>query len=122
MAGRNGTTAAVVDAQVVHDFDALLDEVTANDPLDIVFTLKGVTFTIPMPLKWSDEALRLQSELVAGDDDDERTTNPAAMVAFAQELFGDQYPRYIELGGTAMKFNRVLPRMLGVEVGESSAS
>jgi hypothetical protein len=116
MAGRNGTS-DTVEAQIVHDFDALLDEVKANDGPPILFNFKGDRFTIANPLDWPDEVLRLQSVVAS-----QGTSVPAALVSLAEELLGDQYPRFTELGGTALKLNRVLDRMLGVSVGESSAS
>jgi hypothetical protein len=117
MTGRNGTSAAVVEAQVIHDFDALLAEAQTNDSPPIVFTFKGDQFTIPAPLEWSDEVLRLQSVVAS-----EGMSVPAALVSMAEALLGDQYPRFTELGGNALKFNLVLDKMLGSSVGESSAS
>jgi hypothetical protein len=115
MAGRNGASADVVEAQVVHDFDALLNEARASDKPAAVFHMAdGTTFTIPQPVEWSDEVLRLQAEVQAN--------NTAAMVSLAEELLGDQYPAFVERGGSAMKLSRILDKLLGASVGESSAS
>lgn len=118
----NGTVdAPVVEAQVVHDFDALLDEVRAGDeaPALIKFTVQKGTakeqdFTIPSPLDWPDEVLRLQQAAAM--------ENTAAMVSLAEELLGDQYSEFRAAGGSALRLWRVLPKMLGLSVGESSAS
>lgn len=109
----NGDHTTVIDRKVV-DFDALLDEARAGDPPEVVFSFKGTEFTISPPLEWSDELVRLQASAEGG--------NMAALVSFAEELLGDQYVRFYELGGSAIKLNRVLDKLLGVSVGESSAS
>jgi hypothetical protein len=119
MASRNGTTA--VEAQIVHDFDALLAEVRSNDGPPILFNMGAERFTIPNPLDWSDDVLRLQS-VVAAEGPEGQAAVPGAVVALAEALLGDQYAKFEECGGSALHLSRVLPRMLGTPVGESSAS
>jgi hypothetical protein len=115
MASRNGTSA--VEAQIVHDFDALLAEARSNDGPPILFNMGAERFTIPNPLDWPDEVLRLQSVVAS-----QGSSVPAALVSLAEALLGEQYAKFRECGGTALALNRVLDKMLGASVGESSAS
>jgi hypothetical protein len=112
----NGDATVVVDRKVI-DFEALLNEARSGDAPPVVFDLKGTEFMIPPPLEWSDEALELQTAAARQD-----ANSPAAMVGLAKELLGGQYAKYRELGGTALNLSRVLDKLLGVSVGESSAS
>jgi hypothetical protein len=114
---KNGSAAtALEEERIVFDFDALVAEARAKErPAAAFHTQDGTEFEIPSPLDWSDEVLRLQSAA-------QRTQDPAVVVALCEALLGDRYADFTERGGSAMKLNAVLPKMLGGTVGESSAS
>jgi hypothetical protein len=98
MASRNGTSA--VEAQIVHDFDALLAEVRSNDGPPILFNMGAERFTIPNPLDWPDEVLRLQSVVASGRA---KRRFRRRLVSLAEALLGDQYAKFEECGGTALR-------------------
>lgn len=105
------------EEQAVADFDALLDEARADLPPAIQFRLGGEVFTVPSPLDWSDELLDKQTAAAANPD-------AADIVGLAKEFLGDdQYARFCAAGGSAMKFQLVMPKLMrGATMGESAAS
>lgn len=116
-ASRNGSAPAVaVDEQAAQDFDALLEEARADLPSAVVFHKGGETFTVPSPLDWSDELLDIQTAAAANPD-------AADVVGLAKAFLGEeQYARFVSVGGTAMKFQLVLPALMKGAMGESAAS
>jgi hypothetical protein len=106
-----------VAAPAVPDFDALVAEVRTTAPKGASFVLKGREFHITSPLDWSDEMLARQAEAAAHPD-------TADVVGLAVDFLGgpDEYEAFRERGGTAMRLQMVLPKLMGASMGESSAS
>lgn len=87
------------------DVDALFDEL---DKTAITFPLRGETFILPGPGDWPDGAI----EAVKDDD----------IVGLARALFGEQYDRFVAVGGRASRLTDVFKMVYGVDLGELSAS
>lgn len=103
--------------QIVHDFDKVVSEATKNGDADaIVFQLDGQRFVLPAPLDWPDEVIELQ----AAAANDPGLANP---VALAKAYLGEeQYVRFQQAGGNAMRFMRFFEQVMNGTPGESPAS
>lgn len=64
----------------------------------------GLEFTIPAPECWPDEL----AALAAGNDS----------VGMAQALLGDEYPLFVEAGGSAALLGAIVADEFGVTPGE----
>jgi hypothetical protein len=105
------------DPRVVHDFNAVLAEIAAddNDTGATFFRVGDREFTIPSPLEWSDEVVEIQAAAA-----EKKPVNP---VAFAMALLGDdQYAEFKAVGGSSMKFMKFFGQIMGGDAGESPAS
>lgn len=89
----------------VYDADALMAEF---DHESKQFRLGGQVFDLPHPSSWSDDTL----EASARED----------IVQACRLIMGDDYDRYKEAGGNAMFLNKLVAKMFGAEMGESSGS
>lgn len=93
------TTPAAFDAT------ALLDEIH-NETRP--FTLNGEEFQLPAPTAWPDEAFAAASR----DDP----------VTASRVILGDEYDRFVKAGGNALFLQRLVEKLHGAPMGESSAS
>lgn len=89
-----------------YDADALLNEMKADGR---PFVLGGETFLLPAPTVWPDEAFAAASK----DDP----------VTASRIILGDaEYERFVAAGGNALFLQRLVEKLHGASVGESSAS
>jgi hypothetical protein len=90
----------------VFDASALLDEIKADAR---PFSLNGETFSLPAPTAWPDEALA--------------AANSEEPVTASRLILGDeQYARFTAAGGNALFLQRLVAKLHGASVGESSGS
>jgi len=89
-----------------YDATALLDEVHAEAQ---PFVLNGEEFMLPSPTAWPDEAF------AAASLDDPVTASHV--------ILGDkEYARFVKAGGSALFLQRLVEKLHGAPMGESSAS
>jgi hypothetical protein len=89
----------------VFNADSLLDEI-AEEALP--FEFKGEDYTCPAPSGWPDEVF----EAIKADD-------PPTV---ARLILGEDYERFRAAGGSAQLFQRIVAKLHGVGMGESSGS
>ncbi len=87
------------------DATALLDEVHAEAQ---PFILNGEEFLLPAPTAWPDEAFA--------------TASLEDPVATSRLILGDDYDRFVKAGGNALFLQRLVEKLHGASMGESSAS
>lgn len=93
------------DSAEVFEADSLLEEMkAAGRP----FVLGGETFVLPAPTAWPDEAF----ERARSDDP----------LGASRLILGDDYDRFVAAGGNSLFLQRLVEKLHGASVGESSAS
>ena len=86
--------------------NTFLASLTPEQKSKATFEFKGETFFLPSPTSWPDEVIQEYDPVKI-----------AAMI-----LGDDDYARFTGLGGSAMFLQRIVERLFGAIVGESSAS
>jgi hypothetical protein len=88
------------------DASAMLAEIRAEGR---PFTLNGETFTLPAPTAWPDEAFAA-------------ATNNDPVTASRLILGDEEYARFSAAGGNALFLQRLVEKLHGSPMGESSGS
>lgn len=99
---------AKAKATVAEPFDAtaMLEEVQADARL---FVLNGEEFLLPAPTAWPDEAFQ--------------AANREDPITASRLILGDEdYQRFVDAGGNALFLQRLVEKLHGTSMGESSAS
>lgn len=90
----------------VFDASALLAEFKSNAR---PFELNGEQFSLPAPTTWPDGALE--------------AANREDIVAASRMILGDaEYDRFVAAGGNSLFLQRLVEKLHGASMGESSAS
>jgi hypothetical protein len=93
-------------SEEVYDASGLLEEITAQAR---PFLLNGEQFSLPAPTAWPDEAFQAAN----GNDP----------LGAARLILGeDEYVRFVKAGGNALFLQRLVEKLHGGSVGESSVS
>ena len=88
------------------DASAMLDEIKSGAR---PFKLNGETFSLPAPTAWPDDAFA--------------AANGKDPLAAARLILGaDEYDRFVKAGGNALFLQRLVEKLHGGSVGESSGS
>jgi hypothetical protein len=93
-------------AKEVFDANALFDEMDSEGTW---FERGGEEFFLPSPTSWPDAAFE------AANSNDPVTSSKLI-------LGEDNYARFVEVGGNALKLQRLIEKLHGASMGESSGS